>query len=318
MTTPLRAVSSPGAKGSLGSSSSAPARYRVWRLITATSADFAQLARRYGELDAEGDLRVGEPLERTAASSREPNWRKLDGPELTAAERSGTSAGDDRKALELLRRGIHRRLDQLVHSLRELDGAAALSQASWSRIEQALRIHFDERILERLPNYLRPSWTRLHRTSSNGGVDFYRDLDEDLVDRTQPSLVFEVYYYCFRHDFVGRCASDPQTIARYLSRLEERIDFTVPDRTAAPIQKHRALRRPWPVRRYYVVALLSALLIALVSLWLSNRSSERSSEPAGESFGGEGDPVEDTPREFKHRPLCSGLGMIGVWSVGPW
>lgn len=243
------------------------ARYRVWGLITATSIELAELTRRHAELDVDGNLPTTAKLERTGPPLRETQWRKLDDPELAALERAGTSASEDRETLEALQLGAERRVAQLVVDLRKLDGASALSEASWARIEQILRIHFDERILERLPSFLRPSWTRLYRASTNGGVDFYRELDHDLRDRGQPSLLFEVYFFCFRHDFVGRYAHEPHTITKYLADIEDRIAFEVPPPESVEGSKHRTLRKPWPTWRYYAAALLSAATVAVLLTW---------------------------------------------------
>jgi type VI protein secretion system component VasF len=124
---------------------------------------------------------------------------------------------DERRTLDDLHRRVKARLAGLE---------AALAGVSGQRdAMKALVIYLDERIMERLPEYLRPSWPLLqrdHTGSTTGGEDFYRFVSE--LSPGAPSFVFEVYYFCLANGFVGRYANDMESIERYRHQLRESID----------------------------------------------------------------------------------------------
>lgn len=123
--------------------------------------------------------------------------------------------------LRELQRRVVQRLDALAVALsRELGRDDAM---------KALSIDFDERILDRLPDFMRPSWplVQTSRTGSiMGGEDFYRAIDYLRATAGTASFVFEVYYFCLNNGFVGRYANDLDSIEEYRQRLRESI--TVP------------------------------------------------------------------------------------------
>ena len=288
-------------------------RHQLWLALISASDDLAEMARRYATLDEEGRLPVAETPARTSAPRRETQWRKLDEAELRALDKPGTSAEKDRAELETLRRGAHARVERMTTELRQLDGAAALDEKIWMRIEQTLRIHFDERILERLPNYLRPSWSRLHTASNNGGRDFYRFIDEDLVTRSRPSLLFEVYYFCLEHDFVGLHVSNPQAITTYLDNLEARIDLAPPEHHDPQQLETTQLREPWPTQRYYIVAALaSVLFIVLLTLATNYPLSSDDAEPSDSSEPAASTGTDTDEKQEDATPSASPSGAIGM------
>ncbi|MEX1368553.1 MAG: DotU family type IV/VI secretion system protein [Nannocystaceae bacterium] len=120
-----------------------------------------------------------------------------------------------------LQRRVVQRLDALAVALsRELGRDDAM---------KALSIDFDERILDRLPDFMRPSWplVQTSRTGSiTGGEDFYYAIDYLRATAGTASFVFEVYYFCLNNGFVGRYANDLDSIEEYRQRLRESI--TVP------------------------------------------------------------------------------------------
>lgn len=150
--------------------------------------------------------------------------------QVTARPTAGDAATEDAArqindqelaTLRDLQRRVVQRLDALAVALsRELGCDDAM---------KALSIDFDERILDRLPDFMRPSWplVQTSRTGSiTGGEDFYRAIDTLRATAGTASFVFEVYYFCLNNGFVGRYANDLDSIEQYRQRLRESI--TVP------------------------------------------------------------------------------------------
>lgn len=275
-------------------------RYEFWRQIIAVSDELDEKAARHAELDADGKLRTDTQPARTGPPQRETKWRALDERRAAAqAPESETDAQDDRARIEPLQALARSRSAALWKQLAE---HPELGEGdAFGRVRTALAIHFDERVLERLPDYLRSSWTRLQTEftgSSVGGEDFYRFVDQALVDRSLPSLVFEVYHFCLSHGFEGRHANNPGQIEEYERNLEGHITFELPKLPRARVKSSKTLGEPWPARRYYILTLLGAVFYALLLTWWSNYEAPQQHRPAASSTASDtesGDPSGRAP-----------------------
>ncbi len=242
-------------------------RYELWTVVLEATADIDRLV-----AAAAGDLPVAPPLPptpaRTTAPQLDTGWRGLPvrhgvGEPPREVRPEGLNERD-REHLAGLRESIRRRLDALWALL---DGAAG-----FDAIRRALVIHLDERIMRRLPEYLRLGWQLLQvdiTRSTTGGVDFFAAIDNALHDPRTPSLVFEMHLYCMSHGFVGKFATDPAQLDAYKVRLIERIPHPT-----APISNYRTdldqLPTPWPLWSYYSLGLVGVVLIGWLLTALSN------------------------------------------------
>lgn len=260
-------------------------RYELWNHIISTSDELEELTRRYDELDEEGRLpEKRSQAKRSESPQLETRWRELDeDEEVEELSMSMSVIEIEQASLEPLQRGARASIEGLWEQLRTHEQLA--NQDAFTRVRDALVIHFDERILELLPRDLRPSWTLLQTAytgSRVGGDDFYRFVDSALGDRSVPSLVFEVYYFCLSHEFEGRYANDHAAIREYERNVETRIEVETPEVPRAEEPTRVTLREPWPTRRYYILAALIVLAYTLLLTLWTNRGAE---EPGAEALG---------------------------------
>lgn len=241
-------------------------RHELWAVIMAASADIDRLvAAAVGDLPDSGPPSTA-PL-RATPPHLETAWRN---------PRSEPSAGNfprsaraevtdlDRERLAGLREAIRMLLATLWGTL----GGEAGSE----RICRALVIHVDERIMRRLPEYLRLGWSLLQTDitgSTTGGRDFFAAVDDALRDPRTPTLVFEVHYYCLSHGFVGMLSTDTVQLNNYKIRLAERIPHPSAP-TSSPRAEQGELSAPWPLWSYYALGFLSVVAFAVVLTALSN------------------------------------------------
>lgn len=247
-------------------------RHELWRALLSASTDIdRQVASVAGELPS--SVSVALAAGSRSSTPRDTSWRDL-GEGGTALARSlnfadlpppSDASSREREQLSGLRVQVRARLEQLW---RALEGELGID-----RIRRALVIYFDERVMSLLPEHLRLSWPLLQTEitrSTSGGSDFFRHIDEVLDDPKAPSLVFEVYYFCLEHGFVGMHVHEPQRIEEFKRRLAPRIDLPPVTRVGlwTPEETEGMPPRPWPLWVYYGIAFLvvaSAMIFATVA-----------------------------------------------------
>jgi len=242
-------------------------RHALWALIMAASADVDRhVAAAAGDLPEGGPPSTAPP--RTTVPHLETAWRNPraepdahNPPRATRAEVTER----DRERLAELRKVVRTRLAELWGTLG--------GEAGFEQVRRALTIHVDERIMRRLPEYLRLGWPLLQTDitrSTTGGSDFFAAIEEALHDSRTPSLVFEIHYYCLSHGFVGMFSTDIVKLDNFRSRLAERIPH--PSAPPPPLQRAGQLElpAPWPSWSYYALGLLSVAAIVLLLTALSN------------------------------------------------
>lgn len=244
-------------------------RHELWTAIQAMSADVDRLV-----ASAAGDLPNHRPittvLPRSTTPHLETRWRELpSGANAGEAPRlARTEPLDDRDQERLagLRVAVRERLDRLWTALDD--------EVGYERIRRALVIHIDERIMHLLPEYLRLGWPLLQTDitrSAFGGREFFAAIDEALHDPRTPALVFEVHYYCLSHGFIGMFGTDTARLDAYRARLAEQIPHPSAV-VAAPGGDDEVLAEPWPLWRYYALAILAVVGSGWLLVVLSNRA----------------------------------------------
>lgn len=208
----------------------------------------------------------------SAVPFQRPKWQDPGGTPQVAAPALRASDGasptalthDERRTLDELHRRVKGRLDAL--------GTALVRMPGQRDAMNALVIYYDERIMERLPDYLRPSWPLLQREitgSITGGEDFYRFASE--LPASTPSFVFEVYYFCLANGFVGRYANDMESIQRHEHRLRESIEQpNVPTDSPDTTEVWTGTFKPIAAWVPYTVSLLGVVVITATLTVLSN------------------------------------------------
>ncbi len=141
-----------------------------------------------------------------------------------------------------------------------------------------LAIHLDERVLGRLPEQIRPSWSRLQEDvihSDNGGTVFYERLTASLASAQTSPLVLEAYLFCLCEGFSGCFLDAPEQIAAYKDRIARRLPGAVTgtgsgapggSRGSASTALSASLAQPkvLPAAVYYAVAAVVAVLSIFV------------------------------------------------------
>ncbi|MCU0684529.1 MAG: DotU family type IV/VI secretion system protein [Polyangiaceae bacterium] len=101
----------------------------------------------------------------------------------------------------------------------------------------------------------------------NGGELFFTVIEDKLRQQETHPFVFEVFYFCLAHGFLGMYQDDRKKLGEYAARLAERV----PGRPAAPAAP-RAVERgvelvpfPW---HYYAIASGAVLVLYLALSWL--------------------------------------------------
>lgn len=236
-------------------------RHELWVVIMAASADIDRLvAAAAGDLPDSGPPRATTPHLETAWRNPRAEPGAGNAPRAARVEITET----DRENLAGLREAVRTRLATLWGTLG--------GEAGFDRICRALVIHVDERVMRRLPEYLRLGWPLLQTDvtrSTTGGRDFFVAIDEALHDPRTPSLVFEIHYYCLSHGFVGMLSTDTVQLNTYRSRLAERIPHPSAPASRGGAEPRR-LPRPWPLWIYCALGLLSVVAIAALLTALSN------------------------------------------------
>jgi type IV/VI secretion system ImpK/VasF family protein len=176
-------------------------------------------------------------------------------------------------AVSIEQEALHRLHQDVLARIKELRSALSAEQG----VEQAmlgLVLYFDERIMDRLPAYLAPSWPLLQEElfrRNTGGSDFFRLIDRLIEGEQPPELVLEVYYFCLADGFEGQYADDPPSLDAYKQRLRGRITAPEPER---PAREPAATPSGSPIRSralYYVVAALAVVVVAVLLTAWSNR-----------------------------------------------
>lgn len=252
-------------------------RHELWRAILGACVDIDRLV-----ASSAGDLPTRPPVSstppRTDLPQRETTWRDLQpgppragGPAPPPRPTSNDPPDErDRDRLAGLHQAIRTRLEALWRQLEREEGH--------ERTRRALAIYLDERVMARLPEYLRLSWpllqTELTRSTS-GGADFFRFIDHALQDPGTPTFVIEVYYFCLNHGFVGMHANDIMRLDEYRQQLTARM--TLPAVALPSPARAGADKLPvrWPVWSYYVLTFGSVAAVVMVLTILSNQGVGR-------------------------------------------
>jgi type IV/VI secretion system ImpK/VasF family protein len=255
-------------------------RHEAWRAILSARTDVDRLV-----ATAVGDYPERAPVRPSGGEAGTSSWTGWRDPGTTqrsvtevpgAAGSAGTGAAsgsrttpitdDERRALADLNRRVQ---DRVIELDRQLAPELGHEEAT-----KALVLYLDERIMERLPDYLRLSWPLLqlgYTRSATGGDDFYRFVNELRAKPSTPSFVFEVYYFCLANGFIGRYANDLASIERYQQWLAEaielpRVSSDTPDTAEVSIRT----TKPMSAWQAHAISLAVVVLITASLTWLSN------------------------------------------------
>ena len=262
-------------------------RRDAWRAILAARTDVDRMV-----ASAVGDYPDGEPVRPSAGEAgytvaapfQTATWRDpgaapssstmlpfvTSEPTANGSASGGSRAAviteEERRVLADLNRRVHERVVELGKALAQENGR--------DDAIKALVIYLDERIMTRLPDYLRLSWPLLqvaYTRSTTGGDDFYRFAGELRARPGTPSFVFEVYYFCLENGFVGRYANDLVAIERYQQWLREAIDLPRVSTEATDTAEHSThTAKPVPAWMAYAISLGAVVLITASLTLLSN------------------------------------------------
>ena len=230
-----------------GDPAAVPFQTATWRDPGAAPGSVTMLPYATSEQTAEGGASSGSPSAQSTA-------------------RTAVITDEERRVLADLNRRVHERVVELGKALAQAPGR--------DDAIKALVIYLDERIMTRLPDYLRLSWPLLqiaYTRSTTGGDDFYRFAGELRAQPGTPSFVFEVYYFCLENGFVGRYANDLVAIERYQQWLQEVIDQPrVSTETTDTAETSTHMAKPVPAWMAYVISLAAVLLVTASLTLLSN------------------------------------------------
>lgn len=129
--------------------------------------------------------------------------------------------GDPDNNLLVVRENMRKQLDQL-----RINMADRLTEQESYFVLFALVIYLDEYIQLNVLKKADLSWPLLQRELfeiDDGGNLFYETLDHMLKKPELSLFIFEVYYFCLKHGFVGRYIDDTVTISEYVKTLENKI-----------------------------------------------------------------------------------------------
>ncbi len=141
--------------------------------------------------------------------------------EGTARRKRVVLGEEDSEEIIKLRAHIRTQLDFLRAKLSE-----TLAERDCYLILFAMVAHFDEYVQA---NYLSdtsllwpPLQKELYQTDDAGEL-FYDTLDEILHRPQTLPLIYEVFYFCLNHGFLGRYNNNPVKITEYMRRLRGKI-----------------------------------------------------------------------------------------------
>lgn len=219
---------------------------------------FAEPAWRDPGASRTGDTQV------TAMPTQGPTRGPTHGTEASA--RSPALTDDERRILQELHGRVDARVAKLYQELAHEEGRDLAITA--------LVLYLDERIMDRLPDYLRLGWPLLQAKrlgSSTGGDDFYRFANELVAAPNTPSFVLEVYYFCLEQGFVGRYANDLVSIEEHKQRLRGAIDLPrVASETPDTAEVSTEVGSPVPASMAYAASLAVVVVITAGLTLLSN------------------------------------------------
>lgn len=249
-------------------------RHELWSAILAARTDVdRQVASAMGDYPDRAPVRPGA----TAVPFQEPMWRdpgvttravtEVPGASTAAGGRTGPITDEERRSLAELNRRVQERIASL--------GPALAHEPGRDDVLVALVLYFDERIMMRLPDYLRLSWPLLqiaYTRSTTGGDDFYRFVNERLAKPSTPSLVLETYYFCLEQGFVGRYANDLAGIEHHQRLLRESIELprVAGDTSDTTAEVSTAETKPVSAWGAYAISLLVVVLVTASLTLLSN------------------------------------------------
>lgn len=250
-------------------------RHELWGAILACRTDVdRQVASAMGDYPDRAPVRPAS----SGVPFQEPAWRDPGATTRAVTEVPGASpvAGgsrttaitdDERRLLAELNRRVQERIASL--------GPALAHEPGRDDVLVALVLYFDERIMGRLPDYLRLSWPLLqiaYTRSTTGGDDFYRFVNERLAKPSTPSLVLETYYFCLEQGFVGRYANDLAGIEHHQRLLRESIELPRISSETADTTAEVSTAETTPVSAWgaYAISLLVVVLVTASLTLLSN------------------------------------------------
>jgi len=254
-------------------------RHELWSAILGAYTDVDRLV-----AEAAGDLPDRAPLTSIPSVPSAPPRTSV--PWLETAWRDPQPGSERVGPKELPRRGMNVPLDErdrlgLIHLREKILARLATPWQQLQReegpdqVRRALTIYLDERIMGQLPEYLRWSWPLLQTDltgATTGGTEFFRFIDHALDDPKTPQLVFEVYYFCLNHGFVGMHANDIMQLDEHRGRLKARMALPAVA-LQKPTEDHPELDRlptRWPTWSYYFLAFVLVVTVTAVLTMLSN------------------------------------------------
>lgn len=180
------------------------------------------------------------------------------------------------QALDRLRAALRATLDEARTAL-----LRRFSEQEAGMVLLPLTISADEAVTRRLARADQLRWPLLQKEIfdiQNGGEVFFTFTEECLQRRETPAFVCAVIYYLLADGFVGRFAGDPARIERVKGQLAERIPL--PELPKVKARRRRDLGpaellassapRPVPAPVFYLLAIVSALLLLGLLVALSN------------------------------------------------
>ncbi|HSS01561.1 MAG TPA: DotU family type IV/VI secretion system protein [Kofleriaceae bacterium] len=161
---------------------------------------------------------------------------------------------------------LHREVDRRIELLRAAFAAEPGSEPAMLALVQ----HFDERIMQRLPDHIVARWpllqTRLSHSRS-GGTDFFRLIDHLLGIESTPRFVLEIYLFCLRRGFEGEHAGDPAKLKGFRERLRARIETAKPAQRSEAAAAPSALPLRSPALHYAVAVVVVVVAAVLLTVW---------------------------------------------------
>ncbi|MCG8635734.1 MAG: DotU family type IV/VI secretion system protein [Desulfobacterales bacterium] len=121
-----------------------------------------------------------------------------------------------------VRETIRKQLDLL-----RIDLADRLTEQESYYVLFAIVIYIDENIQTNVLDKAELRWPLLQKELfdiDDGGNLFYDTLDHILKKPEITLFVFEIFYFCLKHGFLGKHIDDPIIIADYKKSLEQKIN----------------------------------------------------------------------------------------------
>ncbi len=164
-----------------------------------------------------------------------------------------------------VREAIRKQLDLL-----RIDLADHLTDQESYYVLFALVIYIDENIQINVLDKVELQWPLLQKELfdiDDGGNLFYDTLDHILKKPEITLFVFEVYYFCLKHGFLGRYIGEPIVISDYKKSLELKISTGEVLSQIPIIEDNRTFPFLFSPAWYYGIAVFF-LVVSFIGFWV--------------------------------------------------